>query len=606
MQSMNQKIKYRQPIQQIFLWVALCTIVTSVAFFGLSNEQVSAALPAEDLEVNSGVCDLQKQGFTLVNAVTNKDIQRINNGDVITLSKDMLSRLNIRLDADGDAGSGVLELNNDHVKIENFIPFTLFGDSNNNGNIDYGRGTIAAGDHTLKATAYSKGNGNGEVCDSLSVNFTIVVGSGMIEEPSDYAPIACDVVDAKAYWNQNDIHTIWFRDGGVHWRAESGARYIEEDDGTARLYGTITRNGQDRNFDFNMTGRTFNPPPGSPKLETHYEIDDTNGWYYYTETTGTIGGEEYVGFGPGFQAGIGANMKQPEMFGAASWLALASKPSAHAADINIRLINCAPREQAPQPRPEPAACTLQKDSFVLVDSMTNQDLWKIQDGETIYLDSSKLSRLNIRTNASGEAGSVVMELDDDVTKIERNAPYALFGDNSGDYAGGVIANGYHELTATAYPNVDGTGEACDSLTVRFTLEVAETVTPDNYVPQTCDVIDGVNFNSGTVSTVWLKGGKRWSGVPTVQFIEAADGTAQLVGTVAREGEEMDFDFRLSGRTFNPPEESPKVETYYEINDTSGWYYYPNWGGVLNGIEYVRKGPSFQDSPRQLSANRHTP
>ena len=131
MGNMNRKILYYgNSFKQVFLWVTLCIIFASVTFFGLSAEQASAALPSDSSEVKTtSVCDLKKQGFTLINAVTNQDIQRINNGDVITLDKDMLSRLSIRVDATGNAGSAVLKLNRDHVKIENYLPFTLFGDS---------------------------------------------------------------------------------------------------------------------------------------------------------------------------------------------------------------------------------------------------------------------------------------------------------------------------------------------------------------------------------------------------------------------------------------------------------------------------------------------
>ena len=94
-------------------------------------------------------------------------------------------------------------------------------------------------------------------------------------------------------------------------------------------------------------------------------------------------------------------------------------------------------------------------SFVLVDSHTNQDVQEIRDGDV--LDLAKLGdiRFNIRSEADmSPIGAMTLEIEGPINFniFERVAPYALFGDSKGNYAGRMLPVGKYTLKARAFPN----------------------------------------------------------------------------------------------------------------------------------------------------------
>ncbi|MCB0323945.1 MAG: choice-of-anchor D domain-containing protein, partial [Bdellovibrionales bacterium] len=108
-------------------------------------------------------------------------------------------------------------------------------------------------------------------------------------------------------------------------------------------------------------------------------------------------------------------------------------------------------------------------SFTLIDAETDQDIRNINNQEIISLEDLPTTALNIRANTSpATVGSVVFDFDG-TTATESVAPYALFGDQNGNYTGGSLTLGAHTLTATPYVGSGGSGEAGMPLTVSFTV-----------------------------------------------------------------------------------------------------------------------------------------
>ncbi len=108
-------------------------------------------------------------------------------------------------------------------------------------------------------------------------------------------------------------------------------------------------------------------------------------------------------------------------------------------------------------------------SFTLVDAETEKDIYKFNEGYTIYQ-----SNITIRANTEPPiVGSVVFGLDDEPRfKVENEAAYALKGDDNGDYHAWLAEPGTYTLTATPYTEADGQGEAGTPLTITFTVAEA--------------------------------------------------------------------------------------------------------------------------------------
>ncbi|WP_347158202.1 T9SS type A sorting domain-containing protein [Pontibacter chitinilyticus] len=124
--------------------------------------------------VNTGVvAESKQQGntFTLVNAVTNKDIQTLPNGATINLAALPTKNLNIRFNPSSSVGSVVLAMSGrQSMKVtESGAPYT-FEDENGN----YKNWSFATGNYTVKATPYSENGGRGRASSSTTIKFTVV------------------------------------------------------------------------------------------------------------------------------------------------------------------------------------------------------------------------------------------------------------------------------------------------------------------------------------------------------------------------------------------------------------------------------------------------
>ena len=109
-------------------------------------------------------------------------------------------------------------------------------------------------------------------------------------------------------------------------------------------------------------------------------------------------------------------------------------------------------------------------SFTLINATTDEELGEITD--QIELSSIEGGLFNIRADVigpDGEVGSVLFDLDgaEAREKTESIAPYALFGDENGDFRGDVLAPGEYTLTATPFTNLRGEGEQGVPLTIEF-------------------------------------------------------------------------------------------------------------------------------------------
>jgi CubicO group peptidase (beta-lactamase class C family) len=129
---------------------------------------------------------------------------------------------------------------------------------------------------------------------------------------------------------------------------------------------------------------------------------------------------------------------------------------------------------APAPAPAPTPSSIAVTSFTLINADTNQPIAgfnSISEGATIRLSELPTRRLNIRANTNPvTVGSVRFDLNGVVRhSLESEAPFALFGDLRGNYNPWTPALGTHQLMASPFTGVGGSGTSGTALTLRFNV-----------------------------------------------------------------------------------------------------------------------------------------
>ncbi len=119
------------------------------------------------------------------------------------------------------------------------------------------------------------------------------------------------------------------------------------------------------------------------------------------------------------------------------------------------------------PTPTPDAI-----SFNLIKASTNGNISSLSNGTAISYSNAQGA--NIRANAPSGTRSVQLTLSGSQSKsaIENVAPYALFGDISGNYFSGNLKSGNYTLRARAYSGSNGTGTKIADTTISFSVSAS--------------------------------------------------------------------------------------------------------------------------------------
>ncbi len=141
-------------------------------------------------------------------------------------------------------------------------------------------------------------------------------------------------------------------------------------------------------------------------------------------------------------------------------------------------------------------------SFTLIAPNTDVDAGTINNGATISVNTPLLGGVvNVRANTAGTPiGSVkfIMTNTSGVvvqSRIENVAPYALYGDNSGDYIAKDLFNGTYELTAIPYTQPNAIGTIGTPLTVVFTIIGSDLPIVPNTLPFGSGGVNAFNIQS---------------------------------------------------------------------------------------------------------------
>src|SRR5260370_14504664 len=126
----------------------------------------------------------------------------------------------------------------------------------------------------------------------------------------------------------------------------------------------------------------------------------------------------------------------------------------------------------PTPTPTSSQAVI---SFTLINADTDQPVLGydvLNNGAVIKCASLPTTHLNIRANTSpATVGSVRFGFDGNTNaRIESGAPYALFGDVSGNYNAGTLSIGGDTLTGNPYTNKSANGNAGTTLINSFSAQ----------------------------------------------------------------------------------------------------------------------------------------
>ena len=119
--------------------------------------------------------------------------------------------------------------------------------------------------------------------------------------------------------------------------------------------------------------------------------------------------------------------------------------------------------------PAPPASSL---SFQLVDAASDDLVGQLVAGGELTVGAEvDLTQVNIVAVVPDalEAESVVLDLNSQIQRTENVAPYALFGDQGGNFLAGTLALGSNTISAEVFSENRGLGDLLASETVEFTL-----------------------------------------------------------------------------------------------------------------------------------------
>jgi|GEM_PF-6699198 len=108
-------------------------------------------------------------------------------------------------------------------------------------------------------------------------------------------------------------------------------------------------------------------------------------------------------------------------------------------------------------------------SFDLINTVTDQPLFTIEQNQIIYFKQLPTRKLSIEAKPSTEVRSIVFYIDNKEVHIENKAPYALAADKKGDFKPFNFKPGVYNLSARAYSRKNGAGKLLYSSDITFTF-----------------------------------------------------------------------------------------------------------------------------------------
>jgi len=297
-------------------------------------------------------CTGEITSIKIYNQSNDQAVMTVTNGMTIN-QDDLPDNYYIVAETNNTTESVEILINDVLLNCENELPFTYPGGAQDGNNWNGGIGT-----YNLIAKAYNVDGCQGEVCDEVNINFSIEEGcddfsvsAGVDQNICEGETVTlsatvqgetgCDccireVSNTDPCGGGSD-YVLWL--DGESYSANSDLVWEECGDGSARLTGSASGNGQTYEIDILYTGYSTDTPAGSPK-DNDCTSTNTSGWFYYTEMSGTLkrGSNTYQlsRRGPAMQVGNNAN-QTASGYGASGWFEATKGSTVLNGDINIML-----------------------------------------------------------------------------------------------------------------------------------------------------------------------------------------------------------------------------------------------------------------------------
>ncbi|WP_247237864.1 PKD domain-containing protein, partial [Telluribacter sp. SYSU D00476] len=425
----------------------------------------------------------QVVSFTLINADTEQPIRDLVPNDVIDMATLPTRNLNIRANTEPyPVGSVkfVMSGKQNRTQTETGAPYALFGDDNGN----YRNWTPALGNYSLTATPYTEASAKGTAGTPLTINFSVT------DLAANQAPTANAGADQTITLPTNTVTLAGSGndpDGSIaahQWTQQSGPNTatlvnantasLTANDLVAGTYTfrlTVTDNQGATGFD--EVSVQVNAAPANQAPTANAGADQT-----ITLPTNTV---TLAGSGNDPDGSIAAHQWTQQSGPNTATLVNANTASLTANDLvagtyTFRLTvtdnQGATAHDEVSVQVNAAPTVQQVVSFTLINADTEQPIRDLVPNDVIDMATLPTRNLNIRANTEPyPVGSVkfVMSGKQNRTQTETGAPYALFGDDNGNYRNWTPALGNYSLTATPYTEASAKGTAGTPLIINFSV-----------------------------------------------------------------------------------------------------------------------------------------
>lgn len=233
----------------------------------------------------------------------------------------------------------------------------------------------------------------------------------------------------------------------------------------------------------------------------------------------------------------------------------------------------------------------------LVNADDDSDVSTLSDGMVINLSTLETTNLNVRATTQNGVGSVGFELTGATVRSqsESAAPYALFGDDSGDYRPGQFAAGQHTLVVTPYSEPGLAGTTGESITIRFVVTESNT----NRAPTGSVVIAGNLVESqtllasnnladadgvGTIGYQWQRDGIDVSSATNSTYVLGSADVGSRISVVASYIDGNGKLEQVSSALSQPAIDSLTARLDFPILDAGQVDYYTDFGNDALGID----------------------